>query len=95
MIGPFGVPENIDRFGRRHVGVQRAKRNANNFCPDDSAFDSIPNSFRRRVLLFELVGRKPTGTLVLHNLPAGKRLLLLSTGTGLAPFASLLKDPQL
>jgi ferredoxin/flavodoxin---NADP+ reductase len=42
-----------------------------------------------------LVGRKPTGTLVLHNLLPGKRLLLLSTGTGLAPFASLLKDPQL
>jgi ferredoxin/flavodoxin---NADP+ reductase len=42
-----------------------------------------------------LVGRKPTGTLVLHNLLPGRRLLLLSTGTGLAPFASLLKDPQL
>ena len=65
------------------------------FAPTTARSNSIPNSFRRRVLLFELVGRKPTGTLVLHNLPAGKRLLLLSTGTGLAPFASLLKDPQL
>src|SRR5476651_2021553 len=41
-----------------------------------------------------LVGRKATGTLVADNLIAGKRLLLLSTGTGLAPFASLIKDPE-
>jgi ferredoxin/flavodoxin---NADP+ reductase len=41
-----------------------------------------------------LVGRKATGTLVSDNLLAGKRLLLLSTGTGLAPFASLIKDPD-
>lgn len=41
-----------------------------------------------------LVGRKATGTLITDNLIAGKRLLLLSTGTGLAPFASLIKDPD-
>ena len=41
-----------------------------------------------------LVGRKPTGTLITGNLLPGKRLLLLSTGTGLAPFASLIKDPD-
>ena len=41
-----------------------------------------------------LVGRKATGTLVTDNLIPGKRLLLLSTGTGLAPFASLIKDPD-
>jgi ferredoxin--NADP+ reductase len=41
-----------------------------------------------------LVGRKATGTLVADNLILGKRLLLLSTGTGLAPFASLIKDPE-
>jgi ferredoxin/flavodoxin---NADP+ reductase len=41
-----------------------------------------------------LVGRKATGTLVTDNLLLGKRLLLLSTGTGLAPFASLIKDPD-
>src|SRR5258707_15242614 len=33
-----------------------------------------------------LVSRKPTGTLVLHDLRPGKRLYLLSTGTGVAPF---------
>lgn len=41
-----------------------------------------------------LVGRKATGTLIAGNLIPGKRLLLLSTGTGLAPFASLIKDPD-
>ena len=41
-----------------------------------------------------LVGRKPTGTLITDNLLPGNRLLLLSTGTGLAPFASLIKDPD-
>jgi len=42
-----------------------------------------------------LVGRKATGTLVTANLIPGKRLLLLATGTGLAPFASLIKDPDI
>ncbi len=40
-----------------------------------------------------LVGRKATGTLITDNLLPGSRLLLLSTGTGLAPFASVIKDP--
>jgi ferredoxin--NADP+ reductase len=41
-----------------------------------------------------LVGRKATGTLVQDNLLPGRRLLLLSTGTGLAPFVSIIKDPD-
>ena len=41
-----------------------------------------------------LVSRKPTGTLVLHDLKPGKRLYLLSTGTGAAPFISVIKDPE-
>src|SRR6201998_1889857 len=41
-----------------------------------------------------LIGRKATGTLITDNLLPGKRLLLLSTGTGLAPFASIIKDPE-
>lgn len=41
-----------------------------------------------------LVSDKPTGTLVLDNLAPGKRLYLLATGTGLAPFLSLVKDPE-
>jgi len=41
-----------------------------------------------------LVGHKPTGTLTLDNLKPGKRLWLLGTGTGLAPFLSIVKDPE-
>ncbi len=41
-----------------------------------------------------LVGAKATGTLVLDNLLPGRRLLLLATGTGLAPFMSIVKDPE-
>ncbi|KPQ05877.1 MAG: ferredoxin--NADP+ reductase [Rhodobacteraceae bacterium HLUCCA12] len=38
--------------------------------------------------------KKPTGTLVLDALLPGKRLYMLSTGTGIAPFASLIRDPE-
>jgi ferredoxin--NADP+ reductase len=40
-----------------------------------------------------LVSRKPVGTLVLHDLLPGTHLYLLATGTGLAPFMSIIKDP--
>lgn len=40
------------------------------------------------------LGRKPTGTLVTDALLPGSRLFLLSTGTGLAPFLSLVRDPD-
>jgi ferredoxin--NADP+ reductase len=41
-----------------------------------------------------LISRKPTGTLLLQDLKPGKHLYLLSTGTGVAPFMSILKDPE-
>jgi len=41
-----------------------------------------------------LLAKKPTGTLVLDALKPGKRLFLFSTGTGFAPFASLIRDPE-
>ncbi len=41
-----------------------------------------------------IISRKPTGTLVLDNLMPGKHLYLLGTGTGLAPFLSIIKDPE-
>ncbi|TXL68532.1 ferredoxin--NADP reductase [Zeimonas arvi] len=41
-----------------------------------------------------LVSRKPTGTLVASDLLPGKRLWLLATGTGLAPFMSIVRDPE-
>jgi len=40
-----------------------------------------------------IVGRKPTGTLVIDYLLPGKRLYMLATGTGLAPFMSIIRDP--
>jgi ferredoxin--NADP+ reductase len=40
------------------------------------------------------VSRKPTGTLVLHDLKPGKHLYLFATGTGLAPFMSVIQDPE-
>jgi ferredoxin--NADP+ reductase len=41
-----------------------------------------------------LVGAKATGTLIQDNLHPGGRLYLLGTGTGLAPFVSIIKDPE-
>jgi len=41
-----------------------------------------------------LVSAKPTGTLLLSDLRPGRRLYLLCTGTGAAPFMSLIKDPE-
>ncbi|MFT3733559.1 MAG: ferredoxin--NADP reductase [Rhodocyclaceae bacterium] len=41
-----------------------------------------------------LIGKKPTGTLVLDDLKPGKTLFMLGTGTGLAPFMSLVRDPE-
>lgn len=41
-----------------------------------------------------MVSRKPTGTLVCDDLLPGRNLYMLSTGTGLAPFLSLIQDPE-
>jgi ferredoxin--NADP+ reductase len=41
-----------------------------------------------------IVGKKPTGTLLIDYLNPGRRLYLLSTGTGLAPFMSIVRDPE-
>jgi ferredoxin--NADP+ reductase len=41
-----------------------------------------------------LVSKKPTGTLLWDHLRPGKHLWMLSTGTGLAPFLSIIKDPD-
>ncbi|MFV0476577.1 MAG: ferredoxin--NADP reductase [Parahaliea sp.] len=42
-----------------------------------------------------LVNSKATGTLILDNLLPGRNLYLLATGTGLAPFLSIIKDPEI
>jgi ferredoxin--NADP+ reductase len=41
-----------------------------------------------------LVSRKPTGTLVIDDLSPGRNLYLFGTGTGLAPFMAIVKDPE-
>jgi ferredoxin--NADP+ reductase len=41
-----------------------------------------------------LVGRKPTGTLLIHDLHPGRNLYLLGTGTGFAPWLAVIKDPE-
>lgn len=41
-----------------------------------------------------LIGKKPTGTLLIDYLLPAKRLYLLSTGTGLAPYMSVIRDPD-
>lgn len=41
-----------------------------------------------------LIGRKPTGTLLISDLHSGRNLYLLGTGTGLAPFLAVIKDPE-
>lgn len=58
----------------------------------DGPLTSRLQHIRRGDAIF--VSRKPTGTLVLHDLKPGKRLYLLSTGTGAAPFMSVIKDPE-
>ncbi len=41
-----------------------------------------------------LLSRKPTGTLLISDLSPGRNLYLLATGTGLAPFLAIVKDPE-
>ena len=44
---------------------------------------------------FIIMRKKPVGTLVLDALIPGKRIYMIATGTGVAPFASLIRDPEL
>ncbi|WP_068637235.1 ferredoxin--NADP reductase [Thauera butanivorans] len=41
-----------------------------------------------------IVGSKPVGTLVIDDINDGRNLFLLATGTGLAPFLSIIRDPE-
>ena len=42
-----------------------------------------------------LISTKPTGTLIADHLLAGRNLYMISTGTGLAPFMSIIRDPEI
>jgi len=59
--------------------------------PDGSLTSKLQNI---RVGDEVLVSTKPTGTLITDHMLPGKRLWLISTGTGLAPFMSIIKDPE-
>jgi ferredoxin/flavodoxin---NADP+ reductase len=41
-----------------------------------------------------VIGKKPTGTLLIDYLLPAKNLYLIGTGTGLAPFLSIVRDPE-
>jgi len=41
-----------------------------------------------------IVGKKPTGTLLIDYLLPGENLYLIGTGTGLAPWLSIVRDPE-
>lgn len=41
-----------------------------------------------------MISKKPTGTIVVHDVLPGEKLYMLATGTGLAPFLSLIRDPE-
>jgi len=41
-----------------------------------------------------IISNKPVGTLVVRDLRPGRTLYLLATGTGLAPFMSIVQDPE-
>jgi len=59
----------------------------------DGPLTSRMQAIRQGDRLF--LGRKPTGTLVADALLPGRRLFLFATGTGLAPFLSLIRDPDI
>lgn len=59
---------------------------------DDGPLTSILQHIRTGDTI--LMRKKPTGTLVNDALLPGKRLYMLSTGTGVAPFASLIRDSE-
>lgn len=60
---------------------------------DKGPLTSVLKNIRRGDSLF--MSRKATGTLLIENLRPGRNLYLLGTGTGLAPFLSLIQDPSL
>jgi ferredoxin--NADP+ reductase len=95
----IGLPGDDDAGGRP---LMRAYSIASPAWSDELEFLSIkvpdgPLTSRLQAIRPDdqlYLGRKPTGTLVLDALLGGKRLFLLSTGTGLAPFLSVARDPE-
>ncbi len=88
--------------GENGKPILRAYSIASPFWDEELEFYSIKvpdGPLTSRLQLIEpghevIVRTKPTGTLVLDALLPGRRLWMLSTGTGVAPFASLMREPE-
>lgn len=99
MIGLGGDP---DPETGKQKPILRAYSIASPFWDEELEFYSIkvqdgPLTSRLQKIVpgdFVIVKTKPTGTLVLDALLPGKRLWMISTGTGVAPFASLMREPE-
>jgi ferredoxin--NADP+ reductase len=83
--------------------IQRAYSMTNATYDEELSFLSIKvqdGAFTSRLQYVELgqellVGKKPTGTLTLDAVAPGRNLYLFSTGTGIAPFMSLIQEPEI
>ncbi len=98
----IGLPGEPDADGNAKKPILRAYSVASPGFADELEFFSIKvadGPLTSRLQKIEagdqvLLGRKPTGTLVLDALKPGRRLFLIGTGTGLAPWLSVARDPD-
>ena len=98
----IGLPGDPDPETGKQKPILRAYSIASPFWDEELEFYSIkvpdgPLTSRLQKIApgdHVIVKTKPTGTLVLDALLPGKRLWMISTGTGVAPFASLMREPE-
>ena len=98
----IGLPGEPDVTGKPGKPILRAYSVASPGFADELEFFSIKvadGPLTSRLQKIEagdqiLLGKKPTGTLVLDALKPGRRLWLIGTGTGLAPWLSVARDPD-
>lgn len=98
----IGLPGDPDPETGKQKPIMRAYSIASPFWDEELEFYSIkvpdgPLTSRLQKIVpgdHVIVKTKPTGTLVLDALLPGKRLWMISTGTGVAPFASLMREPE-
>ncbi len=99
----IGLPGEVREDGERAKPVLRAYSIASPSYAEELEFFSIKvadgplTSRLQRIEVGDqiLMAKKPVGTLVLDALKPGKRLYLLGTGTGLAPWLSVARDPDI